>query len=58
MRHKKKLAVRIEVRSIQQAMTPEAFKTTGLKRLSPEELQELDAWLKRYFRRHSVGLAC
>jgi hypothetical protein len=34
--------------SIQQMMTPEEFKAAGLSKLSPEELQKLDAWLQGY----------
>jgi uncharacterized membrane protein len=34
--------------SIQQAMTPEEFKAAGLNKLSPEELQKLNAWLQGY----------
>jgi hypothetical protein len=34
--------------SIQQMMTPEEFKAAGLDKLSPEELQKLDAWLQGY----------
>ena len=34
--------------SIQQIMTPEEFKAAGLNKLSPEELQKLDAWLQGY----------
>jgi hypothetical protein len=34
--------------SIQQMMTPEEFKAAGLNKLSPEELQRLDAWLQGY----------
>ena len=34
--------------SIQQMMTPEEFKAAGLNKLSPEELQKLDAWLQGY----------
>ena len=34
--------------SIQQMMTPEEFKAAGLDKLSPEELQRLDAWLQGY----------
>jgi hypothetical protein len=33
---------------IQQMMTPEEFKAAGLNKLSPEELQKLDAWLQGY----------
>jgi hypothetical protein len=33
---------------IQQAMTPEEFKAAGLNKLSPEELQKLNAWLQGY----------
>jgi hypothetical protein len=33
---------------IQQMMTPEEFKAAGLSKLSPEELQKLDAWLQGY----------
>jgi len=34
--------------SIQQMMTPEEFKAAGLDKLSPDELQKLDAWLQGY----------
>ena len=34
--------------SIQQMMTPAEFKAAGLNKLSPEELQKLDAWLQGY----------
>jgi hypothetical protein len=34
--------------SIQQMMTPEEFQAAGLSKLSPEELQKLDAWLQGY----------
>ena len=34
--------------SIQQIMTPEEFKAAGLNKLSPDELQKLDAWLQGY----------
>jgi hypothetical protein len=34
--------------SIQQMMTPEEFQAAGLNKLSPEELQKLDAWLQGY----------
>jgi hypothetical protein len=34
--------------SIQEMMTPEEFKAAGLSKLSPEELQKLDAWLQGY----------
>ncbi len=34
--------------SIQQMMTPEEFKAAGLNKLSPDELQKLDAWLQGY----------
>ena len=34
--------------SIQQMMTPEEFKAAGLNKLSPEELQKLDAWMQGY----------
>jgi hypothetical protein len=33
---------------IQEMMTPEEFKAAGLSKLSPEELQKLDAWLQGY----------
>jgi hypothetical protein len=33
---------------IQQMMTPGEFKAAGLNKLSPEELQKLDAWLQGY----------
>jgi hypothetical protein len=34
--------------SIQELMSPEEFKAAGLNKLSPEELQKLDAWLQGY----------
>jgi hypothetical protein len=34
--------------SIQEMMTPEEFKAAGLNKLSPEELEKLDAWLQGY----------
>jgi hypothetical protein len=34
--------------SIQQMMTPEEFRAAGLSKLSPDELQKLDAWLQGY----------
>jgi hypothetical protein len=34
--------------TIQQMMTPAEFKAAGLNKLSPEELQKLDAWLQGY----------
>jgi hypothetical protein len=34
--------------SIQQLMSPEEFRAAGLNKLSPEELQKLDAWLQGY----------
>ena len=34
--------------SIQQMMTPEEFSAAGLNKLSPDELQKLDAWLQGY----------
>ena len=34
--------------SIQQMMTPEELRAAGLNKLSPEELQKLDAWLQGY----------
>jgi hypothetical protein len=34
--------------SIQQMMTPAEFKAAGLNKLSPDELQKLDAWLQGY----------
>jgi len=34
--------------SIQQVMTPEEFKAAGLNKLSPDELQKLNAWLQGY----------
>jgi hypothetical protein len=34
--------------SIQEAMTPAEFKAAGLNKLSPEELQKLNAWLQGY----------
>ena len=33
---------------IQQMMTPEEFKAAGLDKLSPDELQKLNAWLQGY----------
>ena len=33
---------------IQQMMTPEQFKAAGLNKLSPDELQKLDAWMQGY----------
>jgi hypothetical protein len=33
---------------IQQMMSPEEFRAAGLSKLSPEELQKLDAWLQGY----------
>lgn len=33
---------------IEQMMTPEEFKAAGLNKLSPDELQKLDAWLQGY----------
>ncbi len=33
---------------IQQMMTPAEFKAAGLNKLSPDELQKLDAWLQGY----------
>ncbi len=33
---------------IQQIMSPEEFRASGLNKLSPEELQKLDAWLQGY----------
>jgi len=33
---------------IQQIMSPEEFQAAGLNKLSPEELQKLDAWLQGY----------
>jgi hypothetical protein len=33
---------------IQQIMTPEEFKAAGLNKLSPDELQKLNAWLQGY----------
>src|SRR6266436_2789988 len=34
--------------SIQEMMSPEEFSAAGLNKLSPEELQKLDAWLQGY----------
>ena len=34
--------------NIQQAMTPGEFKAAGLNKLSPDELQKLNAWLQGY----------
>jgi hypothetical protein len=34
--------------SIQQMMSPEEFRAAGLNKLSPDELQKLDAWLQGY----------
>jgi hypothetical protein len=34
--------------SIEQVMTPGEFKAAGLNKLSPEELQKLNAWLQGY----------
>ena len=34
--------------SIEQMMTPEEFKAAGLNKLTPDELQKLDAWLQGY----------
>ncbi len=34
--------------SIQQMMSPAEFKAAGLNKLSPQELQKLDAWLQGY----------
>src|SRR5947207_13396411 len=34
--------------SIQEMMSPEEFRAAGLNKLSPEELQKLDAWLQGY----------
>jgi hypothetical protein len=34
--------------SIQEMMTPGEFKAAGLSKLSPEELQKLNAWLQGY----------
>lgn len=34
--------------SLRQLMTPEQFKATGLKKLSPEELKNLESFLKGY----------
>lgn len=33
---------------IKEMMSPEEFKSAGLNKLSPEELQKLDAWLQGY----------
>jgi hypothetical protein len=34
--------------SIQEMMTPEEFRAAGLNKLTPDELQKLDAWLQGY----------
>lgn len=34
--------------NIQQSMTPEEFKASGLNKLSPEELANLNSWLQGY----------
>jgi len=34
--------------SIKEMMSPEEFKAAGLSKLSPDELQKLDAWLQGY----------
>jgi hypothetical protein len=34
--------------NIQEMMTPEEFKAAGLNKLTPDELQKLDAWLQGY----------
>ena len=34
--------------NIQDMMTPEEFRAAGLNKLSPDELQKLDAWLQGY----------
>ena len=34
--------------SIQEMMTPEEFRAAGLNKLSPDELQKLDAWIQGY----------
>jgi hypothetical protein len=34
--------------NIQEMMSPEEFKAAGLNKLSPDELQKLDAWLQGY----------
>ena len=34
--------------SVQDVMTPGEFKAAGLNKLSPEELQKLNAWLQGY----------
>jgi len=34
--------------SIKEMMSPEEFKAAGLNKLSPDELQKLDAWLQGY----------
>src|SRR5438552_6075112 len=34
--------------SIQEMMSPEEFKAAGLNKLSPDELEKLDAWLQGY----------
>ena len=34
--------------SIKEVMSPEEFKAAGLNKLSPDELQKLDAWLQGY----------
>ncbi|PYL60787.1 MAG: hypothetical protein DMF31_03670 [Verrucomicrobia bacterium] len=33
---------------IQEMMSPEEFKAAGLDKLTPDELQKLDAWLQGY----------
>src|SRR5205809_7956614 len=33
---------------VQQMMTPEEFRPAGSNKLSPDELQKLDAWLQGY----------
>src|SRR4029077_3161876 len=33
---------------IQEMMSPEEFKAAGLNKLTPDELQKLDAWLQGY----------
>src|SRR6266487_1821301 len=34
--------------SVKEMMSPEEFKAAGLNKLSPDELQKLDAWLQGY----------
>ena len=33
---------------IQEMMSPEEFRAAGLNKLTPDELQKLDAWLQGY----------